>query len=195
MFSGIVETTTIVSAVARSGHCMRVEFQNPAGWRMRVGESVAVDGICSTIVLASKELFAVEYMPQTLKKTTASSLKKGTSVNLERSLVYGKRIHGHFTMGHVDARAMILTLSEHGRSRLMTIRMPRGLSKYVVARGSVAIHGVSLTIAKKTQGAFVVALIPHTLKVTNLGQLKSGDEVNVECDMLARYGLAGVRRR
>ena len=195
MFSGIVESQGRVIATSIKGSCKRVRIQKSRSWRLSIGESVNVDGICSTVVAKSSANFDVEYMPQTLSKTTAYRFEKGTIVNLERSLVYGKRIHGHFTMGHVDARTIILTLSKRGRSRLMTIRMPRDLSKYIVARGSVAINGVSLTIAKKTQSAFVVALIPHTLKVTNLGQLKSGDEVNVECDMLARYGLAGVRRR
>ena len=188
MFSGIVETTTEVRAVARRGRCSRIEFQKPTGWKLRTGESISIDGICSTLIFASERLFAVEYMPQTLSKTMARYLKEGSIVNIERSLRYGDRIHGHFVAGHIDTVSRILESTKKGRSRHLSIATPRTVARYIVPRGSIAIQGVSLTVAKKNHRSFTVALIPHTLAATNLSRLKKGSYVNIESDMMARYG-------
>lgn len=126
-------------------------------------------------------------MPQTLSKTTAGDFARGRVVNLERSLVWGARVHGHFVAGHVDTRGKVRRVTEKGRSRSVLLSLPDSLARYAPARGSIAVNGVSLTVARTQPGAVEVALIPHTLKVTNLGSLERGDSLNVECDLAARY--------
>ena len=194
MFSGIVETEAKIVSVDMEGKCKRVRIQKPRGWKLDLGESISVDGICSTIASTGQNYFEVEYMPQTLSKTTAALFEKGAILNLEHSLKYGDRIHGHFVAGHVDIRARVVGIEKDGRSRLVRVQLPRTLSRYVVSHGSIAVNGVSLTVARKSDTSFTVALIPHTLKATNLANLKTGDAVNIECDVLARYGLAAPRR-
>jgi len=191
MFSGIIEAQEMVVSTEASGKCKRVRIQKPRSWRLSRGESISVDGICSTVVAKSASSFDVEYMPQTLEKTTARLLKEGTIVNLERSLRYGDRIHGHFVAGHVDTICHVFNVERKGRSRVISIKIPQELSAYIVPRGSVAVNGVSLTVAEKSRGRFSVALIPHTLKMTNLVTLKRDDVVNIEVDMLARYKGSG----
>lgn len=192
MFSGIIETQGKIISTEDAGKCRRVRIQKPRSWKLALGESVSVDGICSTVVAKTASSFDVEYMPQTLRHTTAAQFQSKRMVNLERSLRYGDRIHGHFVAGHIDTRANIQGVKKRGRSRLVLVSLPRELSKFVVARGSVAINGVSLTVAKKTHGFFAVALIPHTLAKTNLGDVQRGDDVNIEADMLARYRGSGT---
>ena len=187
MFSGIIEAEGKIIGAEASGRCLRVRVQKPRAWDLSLGESISVDGICSTVVAKSASSFDVEYMPQTLEKTTARLFKRGIIVNLERSLRYGARIHGHFVAGHVDAASTVFKVDRKGRSRVISIKTSPEVSNYIVARGSVAVNGVSLTVAAKGRGFFSVALIPHTLEVTNLGTLKRGDVVNIEVDMLARY--------
>jgi len=191
MFSGIIEAEGKIISIEESGRCKRVRIQKPRGWALLLGESISVDGICSTVVAKRASSFDMEYMPQTLEKTTARLFKKGTLVNLERSLRYGDRIHGHFVAGHVDAASRVLKVEKKGRSRVISIKTSPEVSKYIVARGSVAVNGVSLTVAKKGRGFFRVALIPHTLAKTNLRLLQSGSAVNIEVDMLARYRGGG----
>ncbi len=193
MFSGIVETMGRVKAVHTLGACKRVRITKPKGWKLSLGESVSIDGICSTVVKTDASSFDVEYMPETLRKTTAAAFLPATIVNLERSLVFGARVHGHFVMGHVDTVARVLQVQTQGRSRLISFTVPRALSKYVVVHGSVSLNGVSLTVARKVRNVCTVALIPHTLAATTLGNSKFGDALNIECDMVARYGLAAFR--
>ena len=194
MFAGIVESKQPILSARTEGKCKRVRMAKPRSWKLSLGESVSVDGICSTVVANSSAHFEVEYMPETLMKTTASSFQMKRIVNIERSLKYGDRIHGHFVMGHVDSVVRVASIEMQGRSRLVTFSLPRQMSKFVVPRGSVAVNGVSLTVARKERGSFAVALIPHTLAITNLEVLQVGDAVNIECDVMARYGLAAIHQ-
>lgn len=171
------------------GRCLCVDVALPRDWKLAIGESVSVDGICSTIVAMNSRLFSVEYMPETLKKTTAAAFASKRVVNLERSLKWNERVHGHVVAGHVDAKGRVVSFDNVGRSKRLVVRVPLGLSRFIAARGSIAINGVSLTIVAAQKGRVEVALIPHTLAATNLANLKRGDEVNVECDLLARYAL------
>ena len=171
-----------------------MRIQKPRAWDLSLGESVSVDGICSTVVARTASSFDVEYMPETLSKTTAAQFRAKRMINLERSLRYGDRIHGHFVTGHVDATSRVIKVEKQGRSRAVSIKVPREISKYIVPRGSIAVNGVSLTVARKSSGSFTVALIPHTLKVTNLANVVRADAVNIEVDILARLpALAGYR--
>ena len=194
MFAGIIETKQPILCVRMEGKCKRVRVGKSVSWKLSIGESISVDGICSTVVAKDTKYFDVAYMPETLSKTTASSFQMDRMVNLERSLKYGDRIHGHFVMGHVDTTTRVVDIKRHGRSKLVTCSVPKGLSKYIVPRGSVTVSGVSLTVARRSRGSFSVALIPHTLAVTDLGSLREGDAVNIECDAMARYGLAAIHR-
>jgi|SRR3989344_7141386 len=193
MFTGIVEAQAKIARVDMEGKCKRVQIKKPRGWKLELGESVSVDGICSTVASLSRDYFEVEYMPQTLKKTTAALFRAHDSVNLERSLQYGDRMHGHFVAGHVDTTAKILAVEKNGRSRIVRVALSKTVSRYIAERGSIAINGVSLTIAHKDRASFTIALIPHTLKMTNVRALQKGNAVNLECDMMARYGLAAQK--
>lgn len=189
MFSGIVETTSpVISAIVR-GRCRCVMIKKPRGWKLHTGESVNVDGICSTIVAHNAGTFEVEYMPETLSKTTAGMFSPKRAVNLERSLRWSGRVHGHFVAGHVEAVSRVVKIEKQGRSRLLTISVLRTFRQQVVLRGSIAVNGVSLTVARVGRGFIAIALIPYTLRATDLGALKRGDAVNIEYDLLARYAL------
>lgn len=194
MFAGIIEKKARVLATERSGRMLRVQIEKPRAWKLALGQSVDVDGICSTVVTSSATSFEVEYMPETLSKTSASTFKKGRVVNLERSLKYGQRIDGHPVQGHVDTTAPVRDVVRKGRSREITIKPNATLARQAFLHGSIAINGVSLTIAQKHGPNLSVALIPHTIKTTNLGSLRVGDAVNIEFDHSTAY-LAALRKK
>lgn len=194
MFAGIVEKKARILKTERQGSVLAVAIQKPRGWKLICGQSVSVDGICSTVARVSKSSFLVEYMPETLAKTTATLFKKGLPVHLERSLTYGQRIDGHPVQGHVDMALPIRSVATKGTSRELTIKPPAKAARGAVLHGSIAINGASLTIARKHGPNLTVALIPHTLKATNLGSVAEGDLVNVEFDHSAAY-LAALTRK
>ncbi|MBI5457582.1 riboflavin synthase [Candidatus Kaiserbacteria bacterium] len=195
MFTGIVEKTAKIDSVKTHGSCLRVCIKKPNGWNLSRGQSVSIDGICSTVVTFRRNTFLVEYIPETLSKTTAGFFAKGGMVNLERSLVYGNRVEGHLMQGHVDVRTRIIGVVEKGNSRELIIAVPPVQRRSIALRGSVAINGASLTIARKRGATIVVALIPHTIRRTNLGLLTVGDQVNVELDHTVRLLRAATRAR
>jgi riboflavin synthase len=183
MFSGIIEAKVRVRAVHPDGANKRVTFVLPKGWKFKKGDSVSVDGICSTVVKKTPNTFEVEYMPETLRVSTAKDFTASSEVNLERSLKLGNALHGHFVQAHVDAKGTIVAADGNE----LTIRVQRDVQRLVAQKGSVALNGVSLTVAKKERDTFTVALIPFTNKHTNLGALTKGARVNVETDLIARY--------
>src|SRR5580698_551974 len=187
MFAGIIETTGRIKTFETKNKMRHVRIEVPRAWKLPLGASVNVDGICSTVVKKGNGFFDVEYMPETLSKTTASSFAKGRTVNLERSLKYGQRIDGHPVQGHIDCATLIREIVTKGSSRELTIKPNAALARAAVLHGSIAINGVSLTIAKRHGPNITVALIPYTLKHTNLGALKVGDDVNVEFDHSRDY--------
>ncbi|MBI5470170.1 riboflavin synthase [Candidatus Kaiserbacteria bacterium] len=187
MFSGIIQKTARISSAAKVRDVLRVSIEKPSGWKLAKGQSISVDGICSTIVSLGKKTFDAEYMPETLTKTTAASFTKGRVVNLERSLRYGDPVDGHFLQGHVETTARVLGIKVLGTTKEMTVGIPKNLRHFIASKGSIAINGVSLTVARKSRATVTFALIPYTLAHTNLGLLKKGDRVNIETDMLARY--------
>ena len=194
MFAGITQAVgTVVSASTRD-RCRTVRIRTPRGWRLTTGQSVSVDGICSTVVRRSATFFEVTYMPETLSKTTAASFSEGALLNLERSLKLSDFVDGHLVAGHVDGTARVASVKAVGGSCLMSVELPKELKPYVAVHGSIAISGVSLTIAHKSGRTVTVALIPFTLAHTNLGNLKKGDKVNVEVDLLMRSLAAKVQK-
>ncbi|TSC63186.1 MAG: riboflavin synthase [Parcubacteria group bacterium Athens0416_74] len=194
MFAGIIEKKTRVLETEKKGRILRVRVEKPRTWKLVLGQSINIDGVCSTVVRTSAAFFDVEYMPETLSKTAAGSLTKGQVVNLERSLKYGQRIDGHPVQGHVDASTPVRELRALGKSKEITIKPSALLAGQAVLHGSIALNGVSLTIARKHGPNVTLALIPHTLSSTNLGLLTVGDVVNVEFDHSASY-LAGLRKK
>ncbi|MCE9541149.1 riboflavin synthase [Candidatus Kaiserbacteria bacterium] len=191
MFSGIIQAKVRVEKASERGKNLVVRIRAPRGWRIRPGDSISVDGVCSTAAKVSKNFIEFDYMPETLALTTVSGFIQGTEVNLERSMKYGDRVDGHFVAGHVDARGEVVSV----RNGVLTVRIPQALSRLVAIKGSIAVNGVALTVTARTTKSFSVALIPYTLAHTNLGKLKEGHVVNVEVDLLARYLDALMKKR
>ncbi|MDE2079213.1 MAG: riboflavin synthase [Patescibacteria group bacterium] len=194
MFTGIIQKTAEVASVTAMDGMRVVAVTKPAGWKLAKGQSVSIDGVCSTVTRAGAREFSVAYMPETLEKTTMGALARGSIVNLERPLRMSDFVDGHLVLGHVDARARIASVRARGASRELAIELPPALARYAAPRGSIALNGVSLTIARAAGTRVVVALIPFTLAHTNLRKLRKGDSVNVEADVLARYVLHGTVR-
>jgi len=193
MFTGIIEAQSKVLMSEKRGNNRAVHIAKPAGWTLEPGQSISIDGICSTVEAAGGSFFEVEFMHETLKKTTAGFFKKGTTVNLERPLKVGGRLDGHFVLGHVDARCPVSKVPLRTAAKELAVRVPAELSRLIVPRGSVTFNGVALTVVKCDRSVCTVALIPYTLSKTNLGTLRPDDMVNVEVDVIARYVAA--RRR
>ena len=195
MFTGIVSGVGTVTAVARLRGGMRIRVRPPARYgSFRSGESVCVAGVCLTAVLAGRDLVA-DLSPETLRRSTLRRLGPGSRINLERALRWGDRLSGHFVMGHVDGIARVLSVAPSGNSWTFRFSIPRGLGRFVATKGSVALDGVSLTVAAKRGAAFEVAVIPETFRRTSLGRAAKGDPVNFEVDVFARYGRSGALRR
>jgi riboflavin synthase len=204
MFTGIVEGTGTVAAlaVAADGSGARLEVDAPflAGG-LRLGESVAVNGCCVTVAETTAGGFAADLVAETLRRTALGGLAAGASVNLERPLALGGRLGGHQVQGHVDGVARVLHRAPVGpegsgeprrgapvgRGEELRVELPPDLARYVVEKGSIAVDGVSLTVAGVGPGWFAVALVPHTLAVTTLGDRRPGDLLQLEVDVVAKY--------
>lgn len=195
MFAGIVQAVEPVQRAAMSRGVKRVRVKKPSGWKLSLGQSVSVDGVCSTVVKEGRTFFDVEYMSETLAKTTARDFTKGRAVNLERSLKFTDYVDGHFVQGHVDARGVVASVEPAGDSRTVRVAIPNELMPCIAPRGSITVNGVALTVASVARSSATVALIPYTLAHTNLGTLKVGDEVNIETDLVARYKIAALRKK
>lgn len=194
MFTGLVTDIGIIRKAEHKDGLTRFEVE--AGYPVsgiEMGASIMHSGVCLTIVdfgEADKERswWAVEAVPETLEKTVLGRWQVGTLTNLEQSLKLGDEIGGHFVFGHVDGVGEVVSIQKEGESYRVTVRPPAEIRRYFATKGSAAINGVSLTVAKAlSNGDFSVAIIPHTWEVTTLGSLKTGDKVNLEIDMLARY--------
>jgi riboflavin synthase len=189
MFTGIIEAKAGAISITAYRGGKRVRIKKPKGWKLGDGQSVNIDGVCSTVVAKDAKSFSVEYMPETLSKTAAGNITKGSELNLERSLMLHTRIDGHLVQGHVDTKGVVTEIKKIGMNHLVTVRIPKSLIKFVALHGSITVNGVSLTVARRAKDSATIALIPHTLSHTNLGALKKGDEVNIEVDLVARYIL------
>ncbi len=188
MFTGIIEGRGKVLRQQTSGGgkvlCLEADFDltDP-----QEGESIAVNGVCLTARDIEGNRFMVDVSPESLSRTSLGALQAGSLVNLERALRLSDRLGGHMVSGHVDALGLVEERSAAGDFTLFTFSLPESLVKYVIEKGSVAINGISLTVNSCGGELFTVSIIPHTLAVTNLGELKPGDKVNIEVDIIGKY--------
>jgi len=181
MFTGIIERQEVVISMTE-GMVPRLIIDKPELWEFKVGGSIAVDGVCLTVIEQTTNSFTADVLPETIERTTLKYFNNGRTVNIERPLRMGDEIGGHIVQGHVDTRIKVIDINRKESSCEIKFSFPEKYKKYVIEKRSVAINGVSLTIARIDKDVLTVALIPHTLQHTNLGGLKIGDEVNVEFD-------------
>ncbi|MDQ6893833.1 MAG: riboflavin synthase [Acidobacteriota bacterium] len=195
MFTGIVSGIGRVAALEARRGGARLEVMLPGGWSaLARGESVCVSGVCLTALARGRRLVA-DLSRETLDRSNLGGAAPGDRVNLERALRRGDRLSGHFVLGHVDGVSVLRSIRRAGNSWTYRFSTPAGLSRFVVEKGSVALDGVSLTVAARGRGTFDVAVIPETRRRTLFGAAREGDRFNFEVDVFARYGAAGWRRR
>ncbi|MDI6786695.1 MAG: riboflavin synthase [bacterium] len=184
MFTGITEE--IGKIIQRRGDGFKIQAEIILE-DIKVGDSILVNGVCLTVVKFDKGSFDVDVMPETIHVTNLKLLKAGDRVNLERALRINDRLGGHIVTGHIDATSQLKNKKYIENSCLMEFEIPEAISKYLIKRGSIAVNGVSLTIVELDRNKFKVSLIPHTMKLTNLGELNLGGLVNIEADVIGKY--------
>lgn len=188
MFTGIVEEVGRVASVGRSSGSLVLTVEASVVTEgTRIGDSISVSGACLTVTGVTPKSLTFTAVAETLRRTTLADVRPGRLVNLERAMAANGRLGGHFVQGHVDGIGTVLGVRAEGNSRVVTVAVDDELSSFLVEKGSVAVDGVSLTIASLRGSAFSVAVIPHTLENTTLGSLGPGDLVNVETDIIGRY--------
>jgi len=198
MFTGIVEELGVVTDVEQLRDAARVTVRGPLVTSdARQGESIAVNGVCLTVVDTGDGVFSADVMAETLRRSSLAGVAPGTPVNLERAVRVSDRLGGHLVQGHVDGTADVLDIRPDTHWTVVRLSLPAGLARYVVEKGSITVDGVSLTVSAVDAGWFEVSLIPTTLTATTLGGRTVGDAVNLEVDVMAKYVekllLAGVR--
>jgi riboflavin synthase len=188
MFTGLVEETGIVKSVVPLGNAARIAVEgNKVIDDLKIDDSISLNGVCQTVVKIQNRIFEVDAVEETLRKTTLGSFRPNAKVNLERAVRPETRLGGHIVQGHVDCTGHVVSVVGETISFLLTVNFPQEYSKYIVHTGSICIDGVSLTVARLESNNFTSAVIPHTWKCTTLSQLKAGDSVNLEFDILGKY--------
>jgi riboflavin synthase len=188
MFTGIIEELGRVREIEKRGEDARIVIEARTVTEGSTdGDSISVNGVCLTALDLTTDSFAADVSKETLFRSTLGKLQEGSPVNLERAVTPATRLGGHIVQGHVDARGKLLGAESHGESWTVRVAYPKEIARYLVFKGSVAVEGISLTIANLTDDYFEIAVIPKTWEVTNFSQLKSGDEVNLEVDVIAKY--------
>ncbi|MEU9703585.1 riboflavin synthase [Streptomyces sp. NPDC047981] len=188
MFTGIVEELGEVTAVEKLADASRFRLRGPLVTEgAKHGDSIAVNGVCLTVVEHGDGEFTADVMAETLKRSSLGALDVGSRVNLERPMAVGERLGGHIVQGHVDGTGTILDRTPSENWEIVKVALPAHLSRYVVEKGSITVDGVSLTVVEAAEDWFTISLIPTTLALTTLGIKKSGDPVNLEVDVIAKY--------
>ena len=199
MFTGLVIETGEIVSLTRTGESARLTLRAPAtGPSAQIGDSIAVNGCCLTVTAREGERVTFDLLAETLRLTNLGSLAPGSRVNLEPALGAGAKLGGHFVQGHVDTAAEVLDFSPHGPDFRLEVALPAEFAQYVAFKGSIAVDGISLTVAEVHDGSaasFVCWIIPHTREVTNLAALRKGGRVNLEFDLLAKYVERIVARK
>ncbi len=189
MFTGLVKDKGLITNIKKNKDGLLITIKTTLINEIQIDDSVSVDGVCQTVIKTncSSDCFEVQAISTTLEKTIFKEFKSGKSVNLELALRLSDRLGGHLVSGHVNDTGVIRKIKKNDKSILMEISYPENLQKYLISEGSITVNGVSLTIASLSQSTFTLALIPHTLHETNLGDLTIGARVNLEVDILAKY--------
>ncbi|WP_156721447.1 riboflavin synthase [Streptomyces apocyni] len=188
MFTGIVEELGEVTAVENLGDSSRFRLRGPVVTEdAKHGDSIAVNGVCLTVVDREGEEFTADVMAETLNRSSLGELRPGSRVNLERPTAVGARLGGHIVQGHVDGTGTVVDRKPSDNWELVTVSLPDGLSRYVVEKGSITVDGISLTVVDAGPDFFTISLIPTTLALTTLGIKQPGDVVNLEVDIIAKY--------
>lgn len=181
MFSGIISWLEPVKQIKKAKNNLIVTISKPKKLKLKIGDSISVDGVCSTVIKQTSTSFVVEYMPETIKLTKPLVVKD--KVNLETSLKFNDILSGHLVSGHIDCVGQVINF----KNNVLKIKYPKKFKKYIIRKGSVSINGISLTVSKLTANYLEVSLISHTVKNTNLQYLKINDKVNLEFDLIGKY--------
>jgi riboflavin synthase len=192
MFTGLIESVGEIAEVAPVEGGYRLRIASPIGADLQRGESIAVNGVCLTVVENKSGSFSAEIGPETAKVTSLGDLTSGALVNLERAMLANGRFGGHMVLGHVDGTGTVESIRPEADFWWITVSYPAALAPYLIHRGSVAIDGISLTIATLEEATLVVQIVPYTWSHTNLRAVRAGDRVNLECDMVGKYVLRAM---
>src|SRR6056297_3464403 len=195
MFTGIVSEIGRVTEIKKIKGGQELSIKCSFANNVHVDESIAINGVCHTVVSHSDDVFKVQSVEETLRKTNLGDLTEGGPVNLERSLTLEKAIEGHIVQGHVDTMGIIKSIQNNDADILITIEFPSEYEDYIVGRGSISIDGISLTVARNEGNQFTVAIIPYTWDYTNLRSKKEGDPINLEFDIFGKYIVQYLKKR
>ena len=188
MFTGLIEEVGSVLGIQATNRGTHLQIVAPrVAEKIQIGDSIAVNGCCLTVAAHRDEQFAFDLLEETLDRTNLKTLRQESRVNLERALAADGRLDGHFVQGHVDCAARILALEEKGRDNRLEVELPPEFAHYVACKGSIAVNGISLTVAEVSRESFAVWIIPHTKSQTNLDMARADDLVNLEFDLIAKY--------
>ncbi len=188
MFTGIIEETGTIRRIEYGAKsCILTVAASKVLSDVHIGDSIAVNGTCLTVCRFDEDSFSADVMPETMRRTNLGTLKSGSAVNLERAMAADGRFGGHIVSGHIDGTGTIRSLRREDNALWVTIGADAAILRYIVEKGSIAIDGISLTVAKVTDSDFAVSIIPHTGAETTLLQKRAGDVVNLECDIIAKY--------
>jgi len=188
MFTGLIEETGMVKSLMPGRNSVAIQISASKMLKdLHVGYSISVNGVCLTVIRFSGDAFTVDVMAETMRHTNLGDLLVGAAVNLERALKLGDRLGGHFVSGHVDGTGLIKDFRREDIATIIIIEAEKSILKYIILKGSVAIDGISLTVAGITENSFTVGIIPHTSSETTLLKKHQGEKVNIECDMIGKY--------
>ncbi len=188
MFTGLIEEIGVVQSIIRASQSAKITIEaNQVLQDINLGDSISTNGVCLTVTAFNHYSFSVDVMPETMRKSNLNDLKSGSKVNLERALKLGNRLGGHLVSGHIDGVGIICTLEREDNATWVSIEAPDDVLRYIVDKGSIAIDGISLTVAYVDDKIFKVSIIPMTKEETTLLKKKRGEKVNIECDIVGKY--------
>lgn len=188
MFTGLIEEVGNVLGIHRTDRGTQLQIVAPrVAEKIQIGDSIAVNGCCLTVAAHRGEQFTFDLLEETLDRTNLKTLRQESRVNLERALAADERLGGHFVQGHVDCAARIVALEKNGTNHRLEVELPAEFAHYIAYRGSIAVNGISLTVAEVSEESFAVWIIPHTKSQTNLDVARTDDPVNLEFDLIAKY--------
>jgi riboflavin synthase len=186
MFTGIINHIGLFKGYRKGKQEMALEARTLSS-RIEIGESLSVNGVCLSLIKKEKNILFFNLAPETIERTNLGSLRQGAKLNLELPLTLSSPLSGHLITGHIDSRGKVIKIVQKKAAKRITVSFPPELKKYFIPKGSVALNGVSLTLADLGPSSFDVELIPITVENSNLGELKKGDDINIECDMIGKY--------